>query len=185
MPATHVALMRGINVGGKNMIPMKDLAAIFADAGGKDVRTYIQSGNVLFNANARDAAKISKLVTAKIVKKLGFEPPVVVRTIAEMTEVVKGNPYPKAVEGKGLYIMFLAEEPAAAAVKGLDPKRSHPDVYTVVGREIYMNLLTGAADTKLTNAYFDSKLATISTSRNWRTTTTLLEMMGEKQSEPG
>ena len=179
MPSTHLALLRGINVGGKNMLPMKDLAAFFQEAGGKDVRTYIQSGNVLFNATERNASRIPELVTVRVGKRFGFEPPIVVRSAAEVAAVVEANPYPKAVETDGLYVRFLADDPGAAMVKALDPKRSHPDVYSVIGREIYMNLLTGAAKTKLTNAYFDSKLATISTSRNWRTTTKLLAMMSE------
>jgi uncharacterized protein (DUF1697 family) len=73
--------------------------------------------------------------------------------------------------------MFLADRPKAAGIKDLDPNRSPSDRYSVVGSEIFMHLATGAARTKLTNAYFDSKLATISTSRNWRTTTKLLELM--------
>jgi uncharacterized protein (DUF1697 family) len=78
---------------------------------------------------------------------------------------------------ESLHVLFLADLPEASRVAVLDPERSPGDEYIVRGREIYLRLTTGAANTKLTNAYFDSKLATVSTGRNWRTVTKLLELM--------
>jgi uncharacterized protein (DUF1697 family) len=173
----YVALMRGINVGGKNMLPMKELVALFAKAGCGEVSSFINSGNVLFTASPALAAGLPKSIAAGIEKRFGFSVPIVLRTADELARVARSNPYLDAkTDIDLLYVGFLADEPDSARIGGLDPKRSPPDKYSVVGREIYMHLSTGAAKTKLTNAYFDSKLSTISTMRNWKTTLKLVEL---------
>lgn len=178
MPAGYLALLRGINVGGKNSIRMLDLAAIFAEAGCKDVRTYIQSGNVLFNATPALAKKLPALITQAIEARLAIRIPIVLRTREQLQAAIAANPYPEAVlTPKLLHLVFLADSPLASSLASLDPNRSSPDRYTVKGRDIYLCLATGAADTKLTNAYFDSRLKTVSTGRNWLTVTKLLELM--------
>jgi uncharacterized protein (DUF1697 family) len=173
----YAALLRGINLGGKNRLPMKDLAAMFVRAGCGDVKTYIQSGNVVFSAAASLTQRIPSLIAAQIEKKFKLEVPVLVRSHAELTIVARSNPFltpDQAIER--LMVMFLATSPAPSAVTSLDPARSLPDEFAVRGREIYMRCPNGFAKTKLNNAYFDSKLATTSTGRNWRTVLTLLEM---------
>jgi uncharacterized protein (DUF1697 family) len=175
---THVALLRGINVGGKNILPMKDLAAMFVAAGCTGVRTYIQSGNVVFSAPPVLARKVPEQVTKAIEKRFGYRVPVIVRTSDELARAIRENPFLKPGEDeKPLNIYFLADLPGAAAVAGLDPNRSAPDAFHVRGREVYLHLPNGMARTKLTNAYFDSKLKTISTARNWATVQKLLAMM--------
>ena len=177
--------MRGINVGGKNMLPMKDLAAIFAAAGCGNAQTFIQSGNVIFDAAPELAAKLPVLISAQIAKRFKFQIPVVLRTHQQLQKVFTNNPFLKAgADADTLHVMFLADLPVSSAVAGLDPNRSPGDEFMVQGREIYLRLPQGVAgrerrgsDCKLTNSYFDSKLSTISTSRNWRTVTKLLEMM--------
>jgi uncharacterized protein (DUF1697 family) len=112
---THVALLRGINVGGNNILPMKELAKIFADAGCVGVRTYIQSGNVIFEAPA-GAAGVADAVTAKIEKRFGFRVPVIVRTSRQLQQTIRGNPFLAAgVDEKFLYVYFLAGTPHAGA----------------------------------------------------------------------
>jgi uncharacterized protein (DUF1697 family) len=173
----HVALLRGINVGGK-MLPMKELMGLFVAAGCRDVTTYIQSGNVVFSADAKVVAGLDSLVTARVEKLFGLRVPVVLRTAAEIDAVIRGNPFLKAGAGEEmLHVCFLADLPDADRVAGLDAGRSAPDSFAVVGREIYMQLVNGAAKTKLTNAYFDSKLRTVSTMRNWRTVLKLAELL--------
>lgn len=174
----HVALLRGINVGGKNMLPMAALSELFLEAGCRDVRTYIQSGNVVFSAPAKVAARIAGDVSAAIAKQFKLTVPVVIRSAADMEQVAQGNPFLRGAKGdtSALYVAFLADKPDAKQIAVLDPNRSPGDEYKVVGGEIYMNLSTGAAKTKLTNAYFDSKLDTISTARNWNTVLKLVEM---------
>ena len=174
---THIALLRGINVGGKNPLPMKDLMRIFEAAGGRNVRTYIQSGNVMFEA-AAGSSKIGEAATKSIEKQFGYRVPVILRTAEELRATIRGNPFlAKGVEHKWLHVYFLAEAPSEACCASLDAKRSAPDVFEVRGREIYLHLPNGMGRTKLTNAYFDSKLSTICTARNWATVLKLAEMM--------
>jgi uncharacterized protein (DUF1697 family) len=178
MPDTYLGLLRGINVGGKNILPMKDLAAMFVAAGCSDVRTFIQSGNVVFKASSGVAKKVPLLVADQIMTQFGYKTPVVIRTTEQLREAHLGNPFiEQGADEDQLHLLFLADLPKAPAVAGLDPERSPGDRYVVRGRDIYLCLTTGAAKTKLTNAYFDSKLATVSTGRNWRTVTKLLAMM--------
>ncbi len=178
MPATHLALLRGINVGGKNKLPMKDLAALFVAAGCTDVRTYIQSGNVVFRATAAVAKRLASSIAEQITERFGYRTPVVLRTVEQLRDVVSHNPFLEAgVAEDKVYVLFLADEPGPDRVAALDPNRSPPDEFLVRGREVFLHLPNGVADSKLTNAYFDAKLATVSTARNWRTVTTLLGMM--------
>jgi uncharacterized protein (DUF1697 family) len=174
----HVALLRGINVGGKNLLPMKDLAAMFVAAECADVVTYIQSGNVVFRAEGKVVAGLGAEIANQIETRFGLRVPVVLRTAAEINAVIRGNPFLKAgVSEETLHVCFLADQPGKDLVAGLDAGRSAPDVFAVVGREIYMQLVNGVSGTKLTNAYFDSKLKTVSTIRNWRTVLKLAEML--------
>jgi uncharacterized protein (DUF1697 family) len=177
----YIALLRSVNVGGKNRLPMKDLAAMFADAGCGDVVTYIQSGNVVFRATEACAARVPSAIAKAIADDFGFRSPVVMRTAAEMRAVTRRNPFLRAgasAEFDPLHVMFLADRPTPARVALLDPRRSPPDEFQVVGREIYLRCPNGAGRTKLSNAYFDAKLATTGTMRNWRTVLALAEMTG-------
>jgi uncharacterized protein (DUF1697 family) len=164
---THIALLRGINVGGNNKLAMTDLAKIFVAAGATEVSTYIQSGNVLFRATAAVAKQLPAAVEAAIAKRHKLQIPIVMRTAAELAAVVAANPHRAPLER--IYVAFLAAAPAAERIALLDPRRSPGDTHVVIGAEIYLNLGNGAGKTKLTNAYFDGKLGTISTMRNWNT----------------
>ena len=166
---THVALLRGINVGGKHSVPMKTLVQVFEKAGATNVRTYIQSGNVVF-----EAKKAPANLDVVLEKKFKFEIPIVLRTKDELQAVTKANPWKK--DADVVHVVFLADAPTKEHIARLDPKRSPPDEFEVVGREIYLRCPNGVGKSKLTNAYFDSKLETISTLRNWRTVLALLEL---------
>ena len=155
---------------------MKDLAEIFAKAGCANVRTYIQSGNVLFRATRTIADALPPRITEQIAKRFGCQVPVVLRTTEQFAAAVRNNPF-REVPQETLHVYFLAGAPDAARTAQLDPDRSKPDAFIVHGREIYLHLPNGIGRSKLTNAYFDSKLATTSTARNWRTTLKLLELM--------
>ena len=174
----YVALLRGINVSGKNMLPMKELAGLFVAAGCGEVVTYIQSGNVVFCADDKVVGRLQNAITQQVELQFGLKVPVVLRTAAEMQAAIRENPFLKAGAAEEvLHVSFLADRPGPHLVAGLDAMRSAPDEFAVIGREIYMKLVTGAAKTKLTNAYFDSKLKTVSTMRNWRTVLKLAELM--------
>ena len=174
----HVALLRGINVGGKHKLPMRRLAAIFEAAGCEDVGTYIQSGNVVFRAAAAAAKQVPELVQNAIVAEFGFASPVIIRNAAQLAKAVADNPFlSESRDPSLLSVAFLAARPGPAKVRSLDPERSRPDEFVVRGSEIFLYCPNGARS-KLTNAYFDARLATTSTVRNWRTTRKLLELAG-------
>jgi uncharacterized protein (DUF1697 family) len=174
---TWVALLRGINVGGKNLLPMTDLTRLFEKAGCAGVRTYIQSGNVLFTASRARAEKLPGPIASGIADRFGYRIQVVLRTAADLGETIGNNPFLQAGAPENwLHVLFLASQPDAGRVAALDPLRSPPDAFAVRGRAIYLQLPNGVANTKLTNAYFDSRLATISTGRNWRTVLKLFEL---------
>jgi uncharacterized protein (DUF1697 family) len=176
--ATYVALLRGINVGGKHIVPMKQLGEIFAEAKCVNVRTYIQSGNVVFTAPPKVAKSLPAVVGKKIEERFGFSAPVILRDREELARVTRSNPFLKAgLPENTLHVYFLLDLPSAAATEALDPQRSAPDRFQVSGREIYLHLPNGMGRSKLTSTYFDSKLKTVASARNWATVCKLLAMM--------
>jgi len=175
----HVALLRAINVGGTKKLLMADLRAMFEAAGCTDVRTYIQSGNVVFRAEAPLAERVPALIEAEIAATKGFEVPVVTRSAAELDAVVTGSPFLAAgADPTQLHVGFLAQAPTAARIAELDPDRSPGDAFEVRGREVYLHFPNGTARSKLTVDYFDRVLGTTITIRNWRTVGKLREMTG-------
>jgi uncharacterized protein (DUF1697 family) len=184
----HVALLRGINVGGKNKLAMKELASMFVDAGCSDVTTYIQSGNVVFRTKPAVAASACAKVESAIRERYGYDVPIVVRTADALARAIRGNPYLAEAAGStdALHLVFLREAPTPECVAKLDPARSAGDEFVVRDGEIYLRLPNGVGKSKLTNAYFDKTLATISTLRNWRTVETLLAMtQGQDRTSEG
>jgi uncharacterized protein (DUF1697 family) len=172
VPATRIALLRGINLGARNKVSMPDLRELFAGLGAEDVTTYVQSGNVVF-MGALEASAIE----ARIKRDLGLDIAVLVRSAAELERIVARNPFAKkASEPKQLHVTFLAESPAAARVKELDPDRSPGDEFAVAGREVYLHTPNGYGVSKLSNAWFEKQLGLVGTSRNWNTVTALAEL---------
>jgi uncharacterized protein (DUF1697 family) len=164
-------------VGGKHKMPMKDLARIVEDVGCRDVSTYIQSGNVLFSASPALAKRAPRLIQAAIERQLGIDVPVVTRSAAELEQVLRNNPFlGKARETHCLYVAFLTTTPTRTQITALDAQSSAPDQFIVVGDTIFLSLQNGVAKTKLTNKYFDAKLTTTSTVRNWNTVQILVEL---------
>lgn len=176
--ATHVVLLRGVNVGGKNRLPMKELVALLQAAGGEEVRTYIQSGNAVLKASAAVARRLPADLEGRIEARLGLRVPVILRTAQELHRVAARHPFSEgAVEPRLLHVAFLADAPEAAAVKALDPLRSPPDRFVVRGREVYLWFPNGSARSRLTTDYLDRTLGTTSTWRNWRTVRELAALL--------
>lgn len=175
--AKHVALLRGINVGGNRKLPMKSLSTIFTVAGCVDVGTYIQTGNVVFRAPATIVKRLPNTVKVAIEQQFGFSIPVVIRSQEELAACVKRNPFLKrGLDTAALHVAFLADVPDHAYVAALDSTRSPGDSFILRGHDIYLWLPNGVARTKFTNDYFDRTLKTISTLRNWNTVLKLLSM---------
>lgn len=175
MPATHIALLRGINVGGNQILPMKDLAALFTDLGCTDVRTFIQSGNVVFTAKPKLAATLAAKAESLINERFGFAPPIVLRSKEQIDSVLTRNPFlPSITDFARLLVLFLKDHPSK---KSLDTARFAPDLFHLDGHEIFCYFPNGMGQSKFNNNYFDKQLSTISTGRNWNTTLKLRAMM--------
>jgi uncharacterized protein (DUF1697 family) len=172
----YVALLRGINVGGKAKVPMAALRDVCAAAGCEDVVTYIQSGNVVLSSQLKADGLQSALEKA-IAAEFGFSPAVMIRTAREMAAVVAKNPYPDADE-KTVHVGFLHAPPGAATKKCLTGIDCDPEELTVVGRDVYLHLPNGVGRADLP-AKMDRCLRPAQvTVRNWRTVTKLVELSG-------
>lgn len=176
LASAQVALLRGINVGGKNKLPMRELQALFEAQGARGVSTYIQSGNVLFSATLAAAARTVRRVEAALSERFGQPMPVLLRSADELAAVLVKNPFLAAgAPAASLHVAFLEREPSAASVAKLDPARSPPDAFFVSGREVFLSYPNGAGRTKLGNDYLERCLGCPSTTRNLRTVTALVE----------
>lgn len=173
---TYVALLRGINLGGRNRVSMSDLRTLFDALGAKDVATYVQSGNVVFKSPGK-AAELVQAIEKKISRDLGLNVTVLLRTKTQLARVLAGNPFSGREPAK-LHVTFLAATPDRRLVRGLDPTRAKPDEFRVAGREIYLHCPNGYGRSKLTNAYFEKQLGVAATTRNWKTVTKLAELAG-------
>ncbi len=160
----HVALFRGINVGGHNRVPMAELRAGFESLGYGAVASIIQSGNVCFSSGD-DPTDIVAAIRSTVVERFGVDVPVLLRTAAEFDAALAAHPFaPGAVEPKLHHIMFLADPTTDDAAERIGDHS--PDEFAVVGREIHVCYPQGSARSTLTNALVDRRLGTISTARN-------------------
>lgn len=174
-----VALLRGVNVGGRARVPMDELRAVFAGAGCVDVVTYIQSGNVVFRpprGTTTDALRTS--LEQRIAATFGFPVAVLVRSAEQWEQIVSANPFAAAgADPKTLHVMVLAAEPPGIRVGELDPDRSPPDEFVVAGSEIYLRYPKGSGRSKLSVDYFERRLDTVATARNWNTVLRLVALL--------
>lgn len=174
---TYLALLRGINLGARNKISMPELRRLFEDLGHQDVVTYVQSGNIVFQSRS-PGAKIAPTIESAISDIFGLSVPVVLRTLSDVKRIAVRNPFiTDDAVFTSLHVMFLAEKPARGVIDSLDHDRSPPDEFEVRGREIYVRYPNGAGRSKLTIDYFERKLGTTATARNWNTVTKVLKLM--------
>ena len=178
---TYLALLRGINVGGKRKVSMDALAEVFAESGCTDVETFIQSGNVLFDSAKSSPQELSAVLESGIEKRFGFPVPVVLRTKEQLRLVLCDNPFRVSDDDDSpLHVLFLKGVPPPENAGRLDPERSDRDAFVLRGQEVYLRLPDGGARTRLTTAYFDTTLGVAGTMRNWRTASRLLELMQQR-----
>lgn len=173
----HVALLRGINVGGKNRLPMAELVECFTSCSCSDVQTYIQSGNVILRAPASRLRTLDRAIADCIEARFGFRVPVILRSAEAMRRTLDRNPFLARGDAPDLlHVAFLRETPPPERVAALDTRRFAPDELAIVDDCVYLRLPSGVGKSKLTNAWLDASLATVSTLRNWRTVVTLCEL---------
>jgi uncharacterized protein (DUF1697 family) len=170
----YVALLRGVNVGGRAKIAMADLRDTCAAAGCEDVVTYIQSGNVVLRSRL-GAERLRMVLEAAIAERFGFQPAVMIRTGAEVAAVVAGNPY-AGRDPAHVHVGFLHAAPDAATGKCLAGLDCAPEAVTVAGRDLYLYLPNGMGRAALP-VRVDRCLRPVElTVRNWRTVTKLAEL---------
>lgn len=178
----YLALLRGINVG-KKTIKMEDLRKFMETSGYKNVKTYIQSGNVFFESSLTDKIKLAKALETLIEKQYGFDVTVFVINIDELTKAVNNNPLAKRdfiEEGtKQYYVTFLSDIPAAENMGKLKQAPIGGDIIELVDNVLYFKLESKASESKLTNNLIENKLKVKATTRNWNVTVKLLSILEE------
>ncbi len=172
-----IGLLRGVNVGGHNKISMDDLRAICVSLRHRNPKTYIQSGNVVFNATGADMTKLAGSLESAIEKRLGFRPSVILRSAADMREVVARNPFAARAgfEPAKLCVFFLADAPSAEVLDKLATINVGAEKIRPMGREIYIYFPDGMGQSKLPPV-LDRALKMLATARNWNTVNKLVEM---------
>ena len=174
----YVAMLRGINIGPHKRIKMDALRKSFEGLGFEQVKTYIQSGNVIFKAGKASDSAPGKKIEARIVSDFGFSSSVIVRTRDELGEIIAGNPFLKhrGIDHEKLHVTFLSDVPAAPALKKLAEFTIPPDQSRCVGKEIFLHLPNGFSGSSLWKVPWEKALAVVTTTRNWRTVNAIYQM---------
>jgi uncharacterized protein (DUF1697 family) len=173
---TYIALFRGINVGGKNKLPMKDLVATLENIGCREVATYIQSGNAVFQSEEQDALLLSETIEAAIKERHGFEPRVLLLASEEMERAMRSNPFPEAEsEPKTLHLYFLAAPPENPDLDALEGIKGDRERFVLGDGVFYLHAPDGIGRSKLA-ASIEKLLGVPVTARNWRTVRKVMEM---------
>lgn len=175
----YIALLRGVNVGG-NSLRMETLRTLCGELGLRNPRTYVQSGNLVFEAEG-SAAHWSEVLERALVGKARLPVSVLVRTGAEMAKLVARNPFLResGIDAARLHVTFLKHAPTKAALAALRAIEAGPDRFEPADREIYLHCPDGYGRSKLANTVLERALKAGATTRNWRTVTTLAEMAAE------
>jgi uncharacterized protein (DUF1697 family) len=174
-----IALLRGINVGGKNLLPMTELVAMLGDLGARNVKTYIQSGNAVFVWKDKDTSQLSNRIRAEIKRRRGFEPYVLLLELEDLESVIQQNPFPEAeADPKALHAGFLAAAPERPDLKTLESLKSDSERFRLIGKVFYLHAPEGVGRSKLA-AKAERLLGVPMTDRNWRTVLTLWKMAQE------
>jgi uncharacterized protein (DUF1697 family) len=176
---TCMSLFRGINVGGNRIVPMSELKNLHQALGFKDVVTYIQSGNVVFSSDATNPAQLARQIEESFAQKFGFQSQVMVRTSAELQEIIASNPFQNQPEKepKWVAVLFLTTRPESSALEDLKKTYSGPEEIYLIGQELFVYYPDGIGRSKLTLPLIEKKLKTVGTGRNWNTVLQLQKMM--------
>ena len=178
-----ISLLRGINMTGHNLIRMKELTLMFREAGFSNAETYIQSGNIVFScSNEAKTGDISSKIRTSIRENFNLEISVITRTMEELKEVIKINPFldEPLFDASKMAVIFLEEEPSETQILRVIDIEYPPDKFIITGKEIFIFCPNGFGKTKLYTNFFEIKMGVTGTARNWRTVTKLFEMAEKK-----
>jgi len=178
---THLALLRGINVSGHNMMKMEALKTMLENIGFQNIRTYLQSGNVFVDSE-EDAAKVGFMIKQEIFKVFGHEVPVVMITKEHLESCFANNPYfkEKDIDTKKLYVAFISTNLKKESINELKISQFKPDEASIDENRIFIKYDIGAGKTRFDQKYIEKKLNVVATIRNWNTVTNLLKMYSEE-----
>ncbi|QQG48302.1 MAG: DUF1697 domain-containing protein [archaeon] len=171
-------MLRGINVGGHKSVSMSELANCYDSLGFGRVRTYIQSGNVVFDYDGSNIQGLVEKITKKVADRFGFEVSVVIRTKKEMLRVIKNNPY-AGLDEKSLHVTFLSAKPPGMSTREIEEAKSADEKFSISEREVYLFCPNGYGKSKLSNSFLERKLKIHATTRNWRTVNRLYALSNE------
>ena len=175
----YIALFRGINVGGKNSLPMKELAGVFEELGCQNIKTYIQSGNVVFKSSRNNVSGLSGSISTEIKKRCGFAPLVLLLSLGELEKIVASNTFPEVRNDlKALHVGFLASIPGQPDLNRLERLRGKNERFRLIDSAFYLYAPDGVGRSKLA-ANTERLLGISMTDRNWRTVCKILEMAKE------
>jgi uncharacterized protein (DUF1697 family) len=173
---TWIAFLRGINVGGSKVLSMKELTALLERNGCSDVKTYIQSGNVVFRSSMSEASRVEEHIRSVVSGRHGFEPRVLVLNRMELERAVASNPFPDAeADPKTLHLFFLSDPPTSPDIKSLSGTKSKSESFALKGKVFYLHTPDGFGKSKLAERV-ERSLGVDATARNWRTVSTVLEL---------
>jgi len=172
----YIAILRGINVGGKRKVLMKDLKELVEQLGGTCVRTYIQSGNVVFDYSASTCAHLENLLSEAIVVHYGFEVPVIIRTSKEWKQLIQMIPFGHETLDQ-LHVIFLKALPGEQDLAVISKYDSFPDTFVIQDKQVYIQCVGSYHKTKLGNAFFEKKLKVPCSTRSMKTVLKIAEML--------
>ncbi|MCB9034740.1 MAG: DUF1697 domain-containing protein [Chitinophagales bacterium] len=175
---TYISILRGINVSGHRIIKMDALKKMCADLKFENIKTYIQSGNIVFQANEKTTQAISEILKTNIEKIFGFDVPVITLTQTELEKIVNSNPFlnDKSKDLAFFHITFLSEKPKTEYTELLKQINLKNDQFKIIDKALYLYCPDSYSNSKLTNSFIESKLKVTATTRNWKTVNQLLKM---------
>jgi len=175
----YVSLLRGINVSGKNCIKMDELRTCYEELGYNKVKTYVQSGNVLFSASKADRVVLAQTIALQIQKVFGFSVPVLVIGSELLTQIIKKNPFTISSDKDPsfFHVTFLASPPEAIDHKIFTTKKEPGEEFKITNEAVYLYCPHGYGRTKLNNNFIESTLKTSATTRNWKTVCEIQRML--------
>lgn len=174
----YVALLRGVNVAGHASVSMEELRECFESLGLERVRTYIQSGNVVFEHRTANVTSLVESMEKGINAKFGIDVHVIVRTREEMSRIIENIPF-GAREQERAHVTLLSAEPELVPTREIEEVKDRMEKFLVSGREVYLYCPNGYGKSKLSNSFFERKLRVSATTRNWRTVNILYRMMSD------
>lgn len=172
----YIAILRGINVSGKNSIKMADLKTLFESLNFNHVTTYIQSGNVIFSSTIEEKKQLEKTISNEIENVFNLKVPVLILELNDLKKIISQNPFSTDKENNFIHFTFLATQPNTQNIEVIESKKAENEEIIIRENVVYLYCPNGYGKTKLTNTFLENKLESVATTRNYKTTHELLKI---------